>query len=190
MTAPIHIAANERHTLRVFALDLAAAEVAALRDADVVPAPGQVVPPLRADAAVLLLGVAVDVAQVDVFHSDDVAAIGLAAYLIEGNAVAEAQIAADAAMLDAYEGYILTVRAQAFGGRAVVLAPAPTVRLMGTYNEEVPPVRFDALPTASAQGVLGGGRAPKSDARIGGMVATFVLLFLFALTAMLIWIAG
>jgi hypothetical protein len=138
-----------------------------------------------------LLGVdGVDVAQIDLFHSDDIAAIGLAAYLTEGNAVAEAQIAADAGMLDAYQGYVLTLRAQAFGGRAVVLRSDPKVTLMGTYAEEVPPVRFEAIPTASAKGVLGGGKPPMSDARMGGMVATVALIIMFGLTAFVIWFAG
>jgi hypothetical protein len=182
---------NECHTLRVFALDMTAAEVAALRDADAVLEPGQVVPHLRPDAAARLLGVAaVDVAQIEVFHSDDIAAIGLAAYLTEGNAVAEAQIAADAGMLDGYEGYVMIVRAQAFGEQAAVLIPAPKVRLMGTYAEEVPPVRFDPLPTSSATGVLGGGKPPMSDARMGGMVATVALILMFGLTAFVIWLAG
>jgi hypothetical protein len=185
----IPILPNERHTLRVFALDMTAAEVAALRDADAVLEPGQVLPYLRTDAAARLLGVAVDATQVEVFHSDDVEAIGLAAYLIEGNAVSQAQIAADADRLDTYRGYVLTIRSQAFGGQAATLRPDPKARLMGTYAEEVPPVKFDPLPTSSASGVLGGGRAPMSDARIGGMVATFVLLFLFVLTGLLIWIA-
>jgi hypothetical protein len=47
---------KERHTLRVFALDMTAAEVALLRDADAVLEPGQVLPYLRTDAAVRLLG--------------------------------------------------------------------------------------------------------------------------------------
>jgi hypothetical protein len=184
------VIANERHTLRVFALDMTLAEVAALRDMDAVLNPGQVVPPLRADAAQRLLGVPVDVAQVDVFHTDDIEAIGLAAYLIEGNAVAEAQITADADMLDAYRGYVMALRAQAFGGQAATLTPAAQLRLMGTYTEEAPPVRFEPLPSAAATGALTGGRAPMSDARIGAMVATFVLLFLAALTTLMIWIAG
>jgi hypothetical protein len=185
----IPIPPNERHTLRVFALDMTLAEVAALRDMDAVLTPGHVVPPLRADAAERLLGVQVDVAQVDVFHSDDVEAIGLAAYLIEGNAVAEAQIAADADMLDAYRGYVMALRAQAFGGQAATLTPAPQLRLLGTYTEETPPIHFEPLPAQAAKGVLAGGRAPMSDARIGGMVATFVLLFLALFTVLLIWIA-
>jgi hypothetical protein len=189
VSAFIPIPPKERHTLRVFALDMTAAEVAALRDADAVLEPGQVLPYLRTDAAARLLGVAVDATQVEVFHTDDVEAIGLAAYLIEGNAVSQAQIAADADRLDAYRGYVMTIRSQAFGGQAATLRPDPKARLMGTYSEEVPPVRFDPLPTSSASGVLGGGRAPMSDARIGGMVATFVLLFLFVLTGLLIWIA-
>jgi hypothetical protein len=188
MTIPIP--ANERHTLRVFALDMTAAEVAVLRDSDAPFAPGQVLPRLRPDAVARLLGVVVDVAQVEVFHSDDIAAIGLAAYLTEGNAVAEAQIAADAGMLDKYEGYVLTIRSQAFGGQAAVLRPDPKLRLMGTYAETVPPVKFDPLPAASAKGVLGGGKPPMSDARMGGMVATVALLVMFGLTALVIWFAG
>ena len=188
MTIPLP--PNERHTLRVFALDMTLAEVAALRDTDAILTPGQVVPPLRFDAAQRLLGVPVDVAQVDVFHSDDVEAIGLAAYLTQGNAVAETQIAADAAILDAYQGYVMTVRSAAFGGQAATLTPAPQLRLMGTYTEQTPAVKFEPLPTAAATGTLTGGRAPKSDARIGGMVATFVLLFLALFTTLMIWIAG
>ena len=188
MTIPIP--PNERHTLRVFALDMTAAEVAALRDIDAPLQPGQVMPYLRTDAARHLLGVAVDVTQLDLFHTDDIAAIGLAAYLTEGNAVAEAQIAADAVMLDAYEGHVLILRAQAFGGQAATLNPEPNVRLIGTYTETTPPVRFEPLPSTAATGVLTGGRAPMSDARIGGMVATFVLVFLAALTMLMIWIAG
>ncbi|MGL4320432.1 MAG: hypothetical protein ACRCS3_06165 [Paracoccaceae bacterium] len=184
----ITIPPKERHTLRVFALDMTATEIAALRAEDA--GPGQVVPPLRPDAAGRLLGAnGLDVTQIDLFHSDDVAAIGLAAYLTEGNAVAEVQLAADAAMLDAYQGYVLAVRSQAFGGYAASLQPDARLRLMGTYTEETPPIRFEPLPTAAAQGVLAGGRAPKSDARIGGMVATFVLLFLFALTGLVVWLA-
>jgi hypothetical protein len=188
MTIPIP--RNERHTLRVFALDMTASEVAVLREAEADLEPGQVVPFLRAEAAARLLGVAVDVAQVEVFHSDDVEAIGLAAYLTEGNAVSQAQIAADAGMLDAYRGYVLTIRSQAFGGQAAVLHPDPKLRLMGTYAETVPPVRFDPLPTSSATGVLGGGKPPMSDARMGGMVATVALIVMFALTAFVIWFAG
>jgi hypothetical protein len=188
MTIPVP--PNERHTLRVFALDMTATEVAVLRDIDAVLEPGQVVPHLRAEAAARLLGVTVDVAQVEVFHSDDVEAIGLAAYLTEGNAVAEAQIVADAGMLDAYRGYVLTIRSQAFGGQAATLRPDPKARLMGTYAEEVPPVKFAPLPTPSASGVLGGGKPPMSDARMGGMVATVALIVMFGLTAFMIWFAG
>lgn len=189
MTIPIP--ASERHTLRVFALNMTPAEAALLRDTDAPLNPGQILPPLRPDAARRLLGTDVaDLAQIDLFHSDDIAAIGLAAYLIEGNAVAEAQIAADAGILDAYKGYVLTIRSPAFGGRAAVLELDPKVTLLGTYAEEVPPVKFDPLPTPSATGLLGGGKPPMSDARIGGMVATVALLVMFGLTALLVWLAG
>jgi hypothetical protein len=186
----IPIPPGQRHTLRVFALDMTMAEVAGLRDTKAVLEPGQALPRLRADAALRLFGVAVDVAEMELFHTDDIAAIGLAAYLTEGNAVAEAGIAADAERLDAYRGYVLTIRSQAFGGQAALLDPAPKARLMGTYAEVVPSVRFTPLPSQSARGVLAGGKPPMSDARMGGMVATVALLVMFGLTALVIWLAG
>jgi hypothetical protein len=186
----ISIPPGERHTLRVFALDMSMAEVAVLRDTEAPLDPGQVLPPLHPEAAARLFGTAVGVAEVELFHTDDIAAIGLAAYLTEGNAVAETQIAADADVLDAYAGYVLTIRSQAFGGRAALLRPDPKATLLGTYAEEVPPVRFDPLPAGSASGGLAGGKPPMSDARMGGMVATVALLVMFGLTALVIWLAG
>jgi hypothetical protein len=68
----IPIPPGQRHTLRVFALDMTMAEVAGLRDTKAVLEPGQALPRLRADAALRLFGVAVDVAEMELFHTDDI----------------------------------------------------------------------------------------------------------------------
>ncbi len=180
MTAPIPIPANERHTLRVFTLETTAAEVDRLRDG-------------RGNPIAALLGVSsLDPDYAEVFDVKDLGDLGLAAYLIDGNGVAEAQIAADRARLDAIRGFVLIVHTAAFGGQAATLHPDARLTLIGTYAEDIPPVRFEPLPDAAAKGVLepGMGKKPMSEARISGMVATVVLVFLFVLVAFFVWSAG
>jgi len=179
---------GERNAVRVFAARLTPAELVRLRTPmSTDPAPH--------DTAVLAALLGVDhlaPGQVELFHSDDVAPIGLAAYLTEGTAVAEAQIAADRTRLDALEGPILIVLSAAFGGDAVTLHPDPRLTLIGMYTAEIQPVRFEPLPGASARGTVLGKvpRPPMSHARAGGMVATAALLVMFALLAVVIWVAS
>jgi hypothetical protein len=170
------ILSGNTHGLRVFAVDLLKDEVLRIH--------GQ--PELLAT----LLGVAkLDANQIALFHTDDLEGVGLVDYLLDGGGVTEAQLEPDRLTLAAYRGYVLTLRDAAFPARPVTLNPDPRLRLLGTYAEEVAPVRFEDLPDAAAAGTITA-KPAKSDARIGGMVATFVLLFLFALTGLMIWIAG
>ena len=170
----IHIPSTERHTVRVFTL---------------------AVPPddlhrLRSDPAAIaaLLGTAtINPHYMDLFDVADVQAIGLAQYLIDGNGVAEPQIAADKPTLDAIRGPVLILTSGAATG---TLTPAPQLSLIGTYAEDTPPIIFEPLPTDSAKGLTAQGKPPMSDARIGGMVATVALIVLFAITGLMIWLAG
>jgi hypothetical protein len=172
----ITIAHNERHTLRIFAAGLPKDDIAYIQG--------------QAHLLAALLGVpTIDPTQVALFHTDDLDTIGLVDYLLDGGGVTEAQLESDRAILAAYRGFILTVRDAAFPSRPVTLRLDPRLRLLGAYAEETAPVRFEDLPDAAAAGVIAA-KPAKSDARIGGMVATFVLLFLFALTGLMIWIAG
>jgi hypothetical protein len=188
VTDGLSVAASERGTIRVFSADLTPAELARLRT----PSPTD---PRPADLSVLAALLGVDTlapGQVELFHSDDVAPIGLAAYLTEGSAVAEAAIAADRARLDALQGPLLIVHSAAFGGQAVTLHPDARLRLQGVYTAETPPVRFEPLPDASARdrSPTQGAKPPMSPARVGGMVATVALLIMFALVAVVVWVAA
>lgn len=177
----IPIPPHERHTLRVFGFDITAPDLARLRNADIL------LDQPSADTIAPLFGLpTLNPDHVELFHTEDIDAIGLTAYLIEGNAVAEAQIAADRAKLDAHQGGIITLRAAAIPG-PLTLTLDPRVTLLGTYTEQTPPVRFEPLPGGT--GTLTG-KAPMSNARISGMVATVVLIFMFALVAIFIWMAG
>lgn len=169
----IHIPPTEHHTIRVFTLALPPEELIRLREDPV--------------AVAALLGTSqTNPRFIDIFDVADLDTIGLAQYLIDGNGVAEAQIAADRAMLDAVRGPVLIL---ASGAATGTLAPSAALTLIGTYAEDIPPVRFDPLPSPSAQGQTGQGKAPMSDARMGGIVATLTLIFMFAFTALVVWLA-
>ncbi|NUB44270.1 hypothetical protein GEU84_007740 [Fertoebacter nigrum] len=196
MTDALHVPRGERGILRVFVADLTLAEMAHMRDPGPTPGAafsGDDAPQDSHDPMAALLGLDhLDPDFVELFHSDDIAAIGLAAYLAEGNGVAADQIAADQARLDAVQGPLLIVFSAAFAGQPATLRPDPRLTLIGAYAQETPPVRFEPLPDASARGVTDrpAPRPPMSDARAGGMVATAALLVMFALVALVVWIAG
>ncbi len=96
MTDPFDIAAAERETVRLFALDLPKPDIA--------------------EAAGLLGVPALDPQHLELFPAKDLKALGLARYVTDGLGVAAADVAPDARKLDDAAGYILVVHAGAFGG--------------------------------------------------------------------------
>ncbi len=186
MSDALTLPRGERHVLRVFALDMDKAEVERLRNRPSGSDPlAQVDPALRhADPArvAALFGLSeIDPAEVEIVDTDDLSDLGLAAYLIEGDAAAESQIAADRDRLDALRGHVLTLRSAAVPTKPVTLHPVPALTLVGTYAEDVPPVRFDPLPSDSARGSLKPrGQGPVEPARGGKglwLLAAAVLFF-------------
>lgn len=132
-----------------------------------------------------------DPGQIEVFPLTDLKGLGLSGYMREGLGIAEEEI--DAARLDALEGVVFVLRSAAFEGATLTLAPRAPLRWIGTYREETAPVSFERLPDASARGAV----APEepaekrpSDAAMSGRVAMVALLIIFALTALVLWIAG
>lgn len=189
MTPDLVIAASERNTCRVFAVDMDLHDLRALRS------DGSIEGPLSADTVAPLLGLEpedLDIAHAEMFDVAELDELGLTDYLIEGYGIAEAAIAADRARLAGVTGQVLILFSPAFRGRAVHLRPDPRLSLVGTYAEEVPPVVFEPLPDADTQGSLSPepGKAPMSDARISGMVATVVLVLLAVFVAVFVWMAS
>lgn len=104
-------------------------------------------------AAELLGDTDLDPAYLEIFDLADLSGVGLSSYLTDGLGVPEAAIP-DRARLDLLTGPVLILLSKALHGREVSLTPDPRLTLVGTYAEERPPVHFDPLPTAAAQGHL------------------------------------
>lgn len=115
--------------------------------------------------------------------------LGLSEYLIEGQGAVEAEVQADKAKLGALGGWVMVVMSKAFPGPGRI-NPDPRLTLIGVYRQEgvdytpVPVTAEAAEPYTAKQ------RKPMSDARISGMVATAVLLFLAAFVVIFVLLAG
>jgi hypothetical protein len=146
MTDPLTIAAGDRHGLYVFALDAPLSVVNTLKSGNNDAGPH----PLAA-----LFGVSESESRhVEVINPADLGELGLSGYLIDGHGVPAPQIAPDKGRLDALTGPVLLLAAKAFDGRQTTLHLDPRLDLIGSYAEEVPPVFFEPLPSAAAQGTL------------------------------------
>ena len=98
----------------------------------------------------------------------------------------------NAARLNAMSGQVLIVLSQAFGGFETTITPTVPLKWIGTYTEEGASVKFEPLPSDGATGTTAPptGKPPKSDARVGGMIAMYALIAMFAFVGLLIWVAG
>ncbi len=99
---------------------------------------------------------------------------------------------ADADTLRGLVGTAVLVMSAAFGGQEVTLKLPANVRLAAVLRET--PVMTAPRPIISeaAKGIIPKkpAKPPKSNARIGGMVATYALIAMFALVGLMIWVGG
>jgi hypothetical protein len=120
--------------------------------------------------------------------------LGLAQFLVMGHGIAEADIKPQMATLNALKGSVAIVRSGAFGGVAFTLRPDSEAKLIATFTEEgVAPAPLVPLTSEGSAGILAPdppAKRPKSDARVGGMVATVALLLMGLLVWLMIWIAS
>ena len=170
----LSIPAHDRNGVRVFAARLTPEDLT--RD--------------KARLVVELLGDPdLDPAFVELFDLADLSGLGLAGYLAEGLGVPESALAADRARLEAVTGPVLILLSRALHGRAGTLTLDPRLTLIGTYAEERPPVHFEPLPTATAEGtlnpVLPPDRTPQRPT--SALLLLGAALFLVALVAL--WLA-
>lgn len=132
-------------------------------------------------------------ADVQLIAADSLKGLGLAPFLAMGYGIDSDALAGAVGLQDATEDNFVVIRSGAFGGAAVTLAETPDATLIATLEEEGPaaakmiPLQSDAATGTLPQAEV---KQPKSDARVGGMVATIALLVLFALAGLMIWIAG
>ena len=136
-----------------------------------------------------MFGTDLDPTYVDIVKIADLGDMILTDYIAQGYDLTPD--AADKAAVNAVTGTAILVLSRATEGREVTLTLAPGLRHVTTYSPDTrlePPVN---LPHDSAKGIIGDApaKAPKSDARIGGMVATIALIVMFALVGLMVWVA-
>lgn len=139
-------------------------------------------------AAELLGDPDLDPAFLEIFDLADLSGVGLSGYLTEGLGVPAAAVT-DPARLDALKGPVLILLSKALHGRSVTLTPDPRLTLVGTYAEERPPVHFEPLPTAAAQGTLAPELPPDRTPQRPGSAFLLLGLALVLTAATALWLA-
>ena len=130
----------------------------------------------------------IDPAFVDVLTANALTGMTLSQYIATGYDMT----AQGDAGLDGLQGHLVLVMSRAFGGRETTLDIAPPLRLVATLQDKATLTAPAPLRSDGATGVLSDTpkTKPVSQAAISGRVATIALLVLFALVALMIWIAG
>ncbi|HEY9039468.1 MAG TPA: hypothetical protein VIN05_11085 [Roseovarius sp.] len=184
MSDKIEINAHETGIVRVFAVDIPTDEIDAF-----IARNGRW--PLREALGAETL----DPEHIQVFDVADLTGVGLPAYLIDGHAIPEDQIAPLRSRLEGQTGTVMVITSSAFNGTAQTLTPRAPLRLIASFSEAHTPITFGALPDASARLQQPDPETPEprktpSDAAISGRVAMVVLLVLAVLVAVMVWIAS
>ena len=168
------IPAHDHGQLRVFALDFAPPDALKLK---------------TTEGLAGSFGVILNPAYVDVI---DIAALGemsLKDYVKQGYDFDLDP--ADTAALSELQGWVVIVMSRATAGAETTLDLTPGLRHVTTIGTQMTLNPQAPLESDAAKGVLTPPtKKPMSDARIGGMIATLALLVLFALVAVMIWVAG
>ncbi len=133
----------------------------------------------------------IDIHHIAIFDASDIKEYGLAHYLTEAHGYDVPK--EDGAELDALTGTIVIIFSKAFApmeaDNETGFSPDEGLTFIRHYQMAQNFTPKDKLQSRSAQGDLALGKPAKSDARISGMVATFVLLFLALFVTIFIWIA-
>ena len=127
---------------------------------------------------------------VDVVDLDALEEMTFLEYLSEGYDIEPDD--ADIAALSDLSGTVVLIMSRAHEGVEITLALAEGVRQITTLGRGARMTVAASLDAEAAAGVLetSGGKAPKSDARIGGMVAIVALIVMFLLVGLMVWIGG
>ena len=130
-----------------------------------------------------------DPTYIDIVSIVDLSSMSLADYIKQGYDVEIAEY--DIQAVNGIEGYAILILSSASDGKIVTLRPNPDVHHVTTYVPTAQLQVIAPLNSDAASGTFDGTAAKptKSDARIGGMVATVALIVMFLLVAVMVWVA-
>lgn len=174
----MRISGTERDVLRLFALDLPEDEAQHF-----VTQKGYVWPLRDALGADRLR-----TDFVDLVHVADLGDMPLSRYLREAHGVTEDSLAGMRDRVDALEGAVIALPAQAFDGTTQTLEVRAPLRWIGTFGEERADPARASLRSDAALGTTQRGKP--SDAAMSGRIAAIALLVLFVLVGVMVWIAA
>ncbi|MEM8591676.1 MAG: hypothetical protein AAGF13_04030 [Pseudomonadota bacterium] len=178
----LQVPAGEAGRIRVFALSMTEKEAKTLaaNAHEAAPSPQEKV----------LGATGVDHDSIEVFPLKNLEGVGLPDYLLEGHDAVAEDVQRDKAKLGALGGWVMIVHSKAFQGKEHELTPDPRLTLIGLYRQEG--IDWTPVPvtTETAEPYSGKQRKPMSDARISGMVATAVLVFLALFVILFVVLAG
>lgn len=174
----MRISGTERDVLRLFALDLPEDEAQRF-----VTQKGYVWPLRDALGADRLRTDFVDLVRVA-----DLGEMPLSQYLREAHGVTDESLAGLRDRVDALEGFVIALPAQAFDGTTQTLEVRAPLRWIGTFGEERAEPAGKPLRSEAARGTTQRGKP--SDAAMSGRVAAIALLVLFVLVGIMVWIAA
>ena len=141
-------------------------------------------------AADQVLGISgLDADQIDIFRIEDLEDLGRAGYLADGLGIPPDQIADARATLDAATGWVMVLRSRAFGGRALTLTPADSLRLIATFHEPGTDWSSTPMTTDSAKPYTAPRPSPRqarNEARRIGALLFAVVMGLIALVLALV----
>jgi hypothetical protein len=124
---------------------------------------------------------------VEVFDLDALKDFGFSRYLTQANGLA---IDNDASMLDALNGHVVLVFDTALTGAQTTFEPQAPLSFIARYALDFIAPSFEDLESESASPQHIEARPPLPPARISGLVATAVLIFLALFVVLFIWIAA
>lgn len=177
----LHISAGERGTVRIFAVDIDAAERRKILEPKPDTAP-------TGAALGDLLGVdwiAPD--HADLFDVADLDDLGLMGFLSQGAGISDTDLDAHRSLLDPLTGTVLIVYALGFSGEKQTLTPDARVRPVACLREAKAPIQFEPLRSAAAAGQLDQPAPVPKSPHLTVLLAILALPILALLIGAVLW---
>ncbi|MEJ6396869.1 hypothetical protein [Yoonia sp. 208BN28-4] len=133
--------------------------------------------------------------DVQIVQLKTVEELGLPAFLEMAYGVAQTDMAGMEDTFAKLSGSIAVLRSGAFPSDGITQPPNDQATLVTVLSEELAtPTSLTPLTSEASSGTVtpepAPARKPKSDARIGGMVAMAALVLMFVLVGLMVWIGG